>query len=121
MPDKHIAFRVRDNLKIFPPDDVFKIRNTSTEIGIVMLVDKCDNRRGIDTGLEDLHDDGREVRPASAIDHNGLVAVNDKIRIAMQTCLNIIKANPVDSLGQFDRSVIVKIEIRYTRHRKPHP
>jgi hypothetical protein len=74
-----------------------------------VLVKKRDDLVGCNSGLQYFHHNGSKIRAAAAVDYNRFIIIDDKIGITMQTGLLIEKADPVNTISNFNRTLKVNV------------
>ncbi len=84
MPDEHVAGPGGDDLQVRSVDDIFKMRDASTQVRIIVLIDERFNGCRFAPGGEDLQHNGREIGTAASVDHHRFTTLYDKVRIAVQ-------------------------------------
>lgn len=88
---------------------VFKKRDQATQVGVLVMNYDVTNLCGVDDlanlGIDDVAKDGM---PGTGIEEHGLVSVSYKIGVIRESGLEVGKADPVDSIGDFNRLLVVQ-------------
>jgi hypothetical protein len=97
---------MRDYLKLLGVDDILKVRKAPAQVRIVVLIDEPEYVFRLYPGLQDLQHHDTELRAASPIYQNRLIAVHYEIGVTVQIPFAVNVAYPVYFLGNLYRLIV---------------